>query len=70
MEIKFVLWFAGALLAILAFIGALAVNSLIKMAHDIHEIKMTIATESAERKALEKRVEHLEDIVEFKTERQ
>ncbi len=60
-EIKFLLWALVALIGILAFIGKLAVNYLMQMSSDLHEIKTTIAIESTERKALEKRVEILEN---------
>jgi septal ring factor EnvC (AmiA/AmiB activator) len=42
-ETTFLVWTLGTLLAILAFIGALGVNAIIKMARDLGEIKTTIA---------------------------
>ena len=41
-ETSFLLWGCGVLLAILSFIGALAVSQLMKMANDINQIKITI----------------------------
>lgn len=49
------------LLTILGFIGALAVNALIKMGKDLNDIKVTIEKISTKHDGLEKRVEHLED---------
>lgn len=62
-EIKFVLWACGGLLSVIAFIMALAVNALMKMSNDIHEIKTTIATEGVKREALEKRVTKIEGLI-------
>jgi septal ring factor EnvC (AmiA/AmiB activator) len=62
-EVSFLLWGCGALLAILAFIGALAVKQLMQMAHDINEIKVTIARVDTKHDALEDRVERLEKFV-------
>jgi sensor domain CHASE-containing protein len=59
-ETKFLLYGCGILLSVLAFIGGLAVNALMKMSNDLHEIKTTIATEMVKREALEKRIEYLE----------
>lgn len=61
-EIKFLLWILGGLLTVLAFIGVLAVNALIKMANDIGEIKVSVKEQSAKHEGLEKRI----DIVEHK----
>lgn len=60
-EIKFILWGCGILLAILGFIGALAVNALIKMGKDINEIKITIKEIDTKHSGLEKRVERIEE---------
>jgi hypothetical protein len=59
-ERKFLLWFIGVLLSILAFIGAIGVNTLIKMNQSINEIKTSIATGEVKRDALQYRVEILE----------
>ena len=59
-EVSFLLWGCGALLGILAFIGALAVSQLMKMATDINEIKITIAKVDIQHIELEKRVLRLE----------
>lgn len=65
-ETQFMLWFIGGLLALLAFIGGLAVKALMQMSTDLNDIKITIARESEKREAIEKRLDHLEAIVEFK----
>lgn len=59
-ETSFLLWGCGALLAILAFIGALAVNQLMKMATDINQIKVVIGKIDTKHDELEKRVHRLE----------
>lgn len=41
-EIKFVLWFCGTLLSMFAFIGALGVNQLMKIAKDLNEMKVSM----------------------------
>lgn len=51
------------LLSILAFIGALAVNSLIKLANDVNEIKISIGKISEKHDGLEKRVDKVESII-------
>ena len=58
---KILLWALPILLAVLAFIGGLAVKALIQMSIDINAIKMTIATESAKREAIERRIEIIEE---------
>ena len=60
-ETSFLLWGCGVLLAILSFIGALAVNQLMKMANDIGDIKITIGRVDEKHTALENRVEKLEN---------
>ena len=52
------------LLSILAFIGALAVNALIKMGKDLTAIKVTIERISTKHDGLEKRVDVVEKNVE------
>lgn len=54
------LWALGILLSALAFIGALGVNALIKMARDINEIKVTVEKQSAKHEALEERMDKVE----------
>lgn len=61
-EIKFLVWACGALLAIIAFVGVIFVNSFLKMAKDIAEIKTIIAVQASKHEDLEKRVEHLENL--------
>lgn len=60
LETHFLLWACSALLAILAFVGALAVKALMKMASDINEIKISVKEQSAKHDGLEKRVEIVE----------
>lgn len=48
------------LLTILAFIGGLAVNALMKMGKDLNRIKVTIEGMSKQHDGLEKRVSNLE----------
>lgn len=49
------------LVAILCFIGGLAVNALIKMGKDINEIKVTLQMIITEHDGLKERVEKLEE---------
>jgi hypothetical protein len=60
-ETSFLLWGCGVLLAILSFIGALAVNQLMKMANDIGDIKITIGRVDEKHTALEDRVNRIEE---------
>jgi len=55
------LWALPILLAILGFIGALAVNALMKLAHDVGEIKTAIGVVSNKHENLEQRLERIED---------
>lgn len=59
-EVKFLLWGCGVLLAILGFIGALAVKSLMSMANDIGEIKIAIKEHEVRHDDLKRRVENIE----------
>ena len=59
-ESQFLVWAILALLAILAFIGGLVANSIIKMGNDIGEIKIAVNTVAVKHDATEKRVERLE----------
>jgi hypothetical protein len=43
-EQQFILWAIGTLLAILGFIGVLAVNTLIKMNNNLNKLNVTVAT--------------------------
>ena len=56
-ETSFLLWVCGILLAILAFIGALAVSQLIKMATDLNEIKVFCGKMTAQHEALVEKVD-------------
>lgn len=60
-EFKFLVWAIGVLLAILAFVGGLAVKQLMKMADDINSIKQTLSIVSQKHDDLEHRVERIED---------
>ena len=59
-EINFLLWGCGSLLAILAFVGAIAVNQLMHMAKDLNDIKVIMARLDTKHDELEKRVHRLE----------
>jgi hypothetical protein len=58
---KLLLWAVPLLLAVLGFIGALAVNSLVKLADSVNQIKVTIEGMAKSHEGLEKRVQILED---------
>lgn len=58
---KLLLWALPILLAVLGFIGALAVNALMKLANDVNEIKISIREVSTKHEDLESRLERLED---------
>lgn len=60
---KLLLWSLPALLAVLSFIGALAVNALINLSKAVNEIKTALQVEITKRDALERRVESLEKIL-------
>jgi len=60
---KLLLWALPVLLAVLGFIGALAVNALMRMASDIGEIKQQLATHSEKHEDHNRRIERMEDIV-------
>lgn len=62
-EIKFLIWACITLLSIIAFVGVLFINSFLKMAKDVNEIKTEIKVAGTKHDSLEKRVEHLEDRV-------
>lgn len=51
------------LLGVLAFIGSLAVNALIKMGKDINEIKVTVKEVMVKHDDLKERVEKIEERV-------
>ncbi len=55
------LWILPSLLAILAFIGALAVKALMKMSNDINDIKISVSNITTMHEGLTERVERLED---------
>ena len=57
------LWALPILLTILGFIGALAVNALMKLANDVNEIKVSIREVATKHEDLENRIERLENKV-------
>lgn len=57
------IWALPILLTLLSFIGALAVNALMKMSADLGELKIYVREASAKHDALEDRVEKLEKIL-------
>ena len=59
-EQSFLIWACLTLLAIIAFVGVIFVNTFLKMAKDIGEIKTTVMVQASKHDSLEKRVEHLE----------
>lgn len=54
------LWTMPALLAILGFVGALAVNQLMKLSDSVNEIKITIGQIAIKHDDLKERVDKLE----------
>lgn len=62
-ESQFLVWAILALLAVLAFIGALVANAIIKMGSDISEIKVAVNTVAVKHDETEKRVARLESKV-------
>ena len=63
-ETKFLLWGCGILLGILGFIGALAVNALMRMARDVNEIKADLKEYSAKHDGLQRQVDAHERVIE------
>lgn len=59
-ERKFLMWFVGILLSILAFIGAIGVKSIMEMNRAIQRIEIRLAAETEKQKVFEYRVELLE----------
>ena len=62
-ETTFLLWAVGAFIAVVAFIGALAVNALLKMSNDLTEIKIAVREVAAKHEDTEKRVTRIENHV-------
>ena len=60
-ETQFLIWAVLALLGILGFIGALAVKSLMSLATDVNEIKVSIREVATKHEDLEQRVERIEN---------
>jgi hypothetical protein len=54
-------WTIPVLLSVLAFIGALAVNALMKLANDVNEIKINLGKVSAKHEDLEDRIVRIEN---------
>ena len=63
MEVNFLLWAIGILLGILAFVGVIAVNTLIKMGKDINEIKIKLIEVVTKHDDLKDRVDRIEEKV-------
>lgn len=57
---KILIWAVPALLSILAFVGALAVSALLRMARDLNEIKNKLTEVDTKQDALDERVDRLE----------
>lgn len=55
------LWALPILLTLLAFIGGLAVNALMKMSNDINEIKVSLKGYEVKHDDLKERVEKIEE---------
>lgn len=55
--------FIKILLSIIGFIGVLGVNSLMRIANAVNEIKVNIKEIATKHDALERRVENLEEII-------
>jgi len=60
---KILVYSLPLLLSVLAFIGGLAVKSLVKLANDVNDIKVTIGKISERHDSLEKRVDKLEESI-------
>lgn len=60
-ETQFLIWAVLALLGVLGFIGALAVKSLMSLATDVNEIKVSIREVATKHEDLEDRVTKLEN---------
>lgn len=58
--VQILLFVTPILMAVLAFIGALGVNALMKMGSDLNAIKVEIQKITSEHDGLEKRVDHIE----------
>jgi len=59
-ERKFLMWFVGILLSILAFIGAIGVRAIMDMNRAIQRIEIRLVESDGSKKNLEYRVELLE----------
>lgn len=62
-ETTFLLWAVGAFIAVFAFIGALAVNALLKMSNDLTDIKIAVREVAAKHEDTERRVTRIENHV-------
>jgi hypothetical protein len=58
------IWVMPILLGVLAFVGALGVKALIKMANDLSEIKTEVKVLVTKHDEHDRRIEHLERITE------
>lgn len=61
LELKFLLGCLVILLALLAYIGRMAVDALREISKDLNELKIEVVKISTKHDGLEKRVEHLEN---------
>lgn len=58
------IWVMPILLGVLAFVGALGVKALIKMANDLSEIKTEVKVLVTKHDEHERRIDHLEKYIE------
>ena len=59
-EFKAFVWVLGTSLGIISFIGIIFVNSFMKMAKDVNDIKTTVMVQASKHDDLERRVHSLE----------
>jgi len=62
-ETTFLLWAVCAFIAVFAFIGALAVNALLKVSNDLTDIKIAVREVAAKHEDTERRVTRIENHV-------
>lgn len=59
-EQSFLIWACLALLTIISFVGIIFVNSFLKMAKDINDIKLNVSLQVSKHQDLKRRVCNLE----------
>lgn len=59
-ETVFLLWVCAALLALIAFIAILFINTFLQMGKDISEIKTELKVGATKHEDFERRISHLE----------